>query len=115
MMLEQFQVQTCVHNLWIVERPQVLLAMVLALSPCLDNMVVAGLDDFPTFWECRYPQVPGIYSDEQVEAWKPIVKAVKQKGAIFFCQLWHVGRASHNGTTNLSSCCLNPKNKVGLS
>ncbi|GJP42127.1 hypothetical protein CLOM_g1726 [Closterium sp. NIES-68] len=42
-----------------------------------------------------YPNVPGIYTREQVEAWKPIVKAVKAKGGVFFCQLWHAGRASH--------------------
>ncbi|CAI7838542.1 unnamed protein product [Closterium sp. NIES-53] len=42
-----------------------------------------------------YPNVPGIYSREQVEAWKPIVKAVKDKGGVFFCQIWHSGRASH--------------------
>lgn len=45
----------------------------------------------------RYPQVPGIYTQEQVEAWKPVVKAVKDKGGLFFLQLWHVGRASHPG------------------
>lgn len=37
----------------------------------------------------------GIYSEEQVTAWKPIVQAVHDKGAVFFCQIWHVGRASH--------------------
>ncbi|EFJ10525.1 hypothetical protein SELMODRAFT_183867 [Selaginella moellendorffii] len=42
-----------------------------------------------------WPHSPGIWSDEQVQAWKPVVKAVHDKGAIFFCQLWHVGRASH--------------------
>lgn len=42
-----------------------------------------------------YPGTPGIWNDEQVEAWKPIVKAVKGKGAIFWSQLWHAGRASH--------------------
>jgi len=47
--------------------------------------------------ERRYPHTPGIFTKEQVEAWKPIVKAVKDKGAVFFCQLWHVGRVSHNG------------------
>lgn len=35
---------------------------------------------------------PGVWTTEQVEAWKPIVDAVHQKGAVFFCQLWHVGR-----------------------
>eukprot|EP00879_Flechtneria_rotunda_P030841 GHRR01033533.1.p1 GENE.GHRR01033533.1~~GHRR01033533.1.p1 ORF type:complete len:354 (+),score=113.72 GHRR01033533.1:2089-3150(+) len=42
-----------------------------------------------------YPQVPGIHTAEQVEAWKPVTQAVKDKGGIFLCQLWHVGRASH--------------------
>ncbi|CAJ1972620.1 unnamed protein product [Sphenostylis stenocarpa] len=32
---------------------------------------------------------------EQVEAWKPIVSAVHEKGGIFFCQLWHAGRVSN--------------------
>ena len=32
-----------------------------------------------------------------VEAWKKLVDAVHAKGAIIFCQLWHVGRASHQG------------------
>ncbi|KAL4420266.1 hypothetical protein ABPG77_003445, partial [Micractinium sp. CCAP 211/92] len=36
-----------------------------------------------------------IYTDEQVAAWKPIVQAVHDKGALFYCQIWHVGRASH--------------------
>jgi 12-oxophytodienoic acid reductase len=45
----------------------------------------------------RYPQVPGVYSPEQVEAWKPVVQAVHDKGGLFLCQLWHVGRASHSG------------------
>lgn len=43
-----------------------------------------------------YPNTPGIYTDEQKAAWKPIVEAVKDKGAIFFCQIWHCGRASHS-------------------
>ncbi|KAG6658203.1 hypothetical protein I3843_04G133300 [Carya illinoinensis] len=42
-----------------------------------------------------FPHVPGIYSEEQVEAWKKVVDAVHKKGGIIFCQLWHVGRASH--------------------
>ncbi|KAK4391288.1 putative 12-oxophytodienoate reductase 11 [Sesamum angolense] len=41
-----------------------------------------------------YPYTPGIWTKEQVEAWKPIVDAVHAKGAIFFCQIWHVGRVS---------------------
>ncbi|PKA66746.1 Putative 12-oxophytodienoate reductase 11 [Apostasia shenzhenica] len=42
-----------------------------------------------------YPSTPGIWTKEQVEAWKPIVNAVHEKGGIFFCQIWHVGRVSN--------------------
>ncbi|XP_073026238.1 putative 12-oxophytodienoate reductase 11 [Primulina eburnea] len=44
-----------------------------------------------------YPETPGIWTKEHVEAWKPIVDAVHQKGGIFFLQLWHVGRVSTYG------------------
>lgn len=39
---------------------------------------------------------PGIYSDEQGEAWKKVTAAVHAKGAPIFLQLWHCGRASHS-------------------
>ncbi|GLT63298.1 hypothetical protein SLA2020_358720 [Shorea laevis] len=42
-----------------------------------------------------YPETPGIWTEEQVEAWKPIVDAVHAKGGTFFCQIWHVGRVSN--------------------
>ncbi|XP_057974452.1 putative 12-oxophytodienoate reductase 11 [Malania oleifera] len=41
------------------------------------------------------PNSPGIWTREQVEAWRPIVNAVHEKGGIFFCQLWHAGRVSN--------------------
>ncbi|KAF5182797.1 12-oxophytodienoate reductase [Thalictrum thalictroides] len=44
-----------------------------------------------------YSDTPGIWTKEQVEAWKPIVDAVHAKGGIFICQLWHVGRVSNYG------------------
>ncbi|KAL9437713.1 hypothetical protein AB3S75_023563 [Citrus x aurantiifolia] len=42
-----------------------------------------------------YKHTPGIWTKEQVEAWKPIVAEVQAKGGIFFCQLWHAGRISN--------------------
>lgn len=33
----------------------------------------------------------------QVEAWKPVTKAVRDKGGIFFAQLWHCGRLTQPG------------------
>lgn len=49
----------------------------------------------------RSPNTPGIWTEEQVEAWKPIVDAVHAKGGVFFCQIWHTGRASTVGMTKL--------------
>ena len=42
-----------------------------------------------------YIQTPGIHTEAQVEAWKPVVEAVHAKGGKIFAQLWHVGRVSH--------------------
>jgi N-ethylmaleimide reductase len=39
---------------------------------------------------------PGIYNDEQAEAWKQVVAAVHARGTPIFLQLWHCGRASHS-------------------
>ncbi|CAI0556649.1 unnamed protein product [Linum tenue] len=44
-----------------------------------------------------YKDTPGIWTKEQVEAWKPIVDAVHAKGGIFFLQIWHCGRVSNTG------------------
>ncbi|XP_027150161.1 putative 12-oxophytodienoate reductase 11 [Coffea eugenioides] len=44
-----------------------------------------------------YVHTPGIWTKEQVEAWKPIVDAVHAKGGIFFCQICHTGRVSNYG------------------
>ncbi|GAB2267777.1 12-oxophytodienoate reductase 3 [Dionaea muscipula] len=41
------------------------------------------------------PHVPGIYTKEQIEGWKPVTEAVHAKGGKIMCQIWHVGRASH--------------------
>jgi N-ethylmaleimide reductase len=38
---------------------------------------------------------PGIYSDEQVAAWKQVTSAVHAKGGRIFMQIWHAGRAAH--------------------
>lgn len=42
-----------------------------------------------------YADVPGLYSPEQVAAWKTVTDAVHAEGGRIFVQLWHVGRISH--------------------
>lgn len=42
-----------------------------------------------------YPSTPGIYSRDQVNAWRPVTDRVHKAGGKIFLQLWHVGRAGH--------------------
>ncbi len=42
-----------------------------------------------------YADVPGIWSAEQVAAWKQVTEAVHAEGGQIVMQLWHVGRVSH--------------------
>jgi 2,4-dienoyl-CoA reductase-like NADH-dependent reductase (Old Yellow Enzyme family) len=41
-----------------------------------------------------YPNVPGIYSKDQITEWKKVTDAVHEKGGIIFLQLWHLGRVA---------------------
>ncbi|KAJ7749804.1 hypothetical protein DFH07DRAFT_828423 [Mycena maculata] len=41
-----------------------------------------------------YPHVPGIWSPEQVKAWKVVADAVHAKDSFIFMQLWALGRAA---------------------
>lgn len=53
-----------------------------------------------------YPNVPGIYTQAQIDGWKQVTAAVHAKQGRIFCQIWHVGRVSHpsylNGALPLS-------------
>jgi N-ethylmaleimide reductase len=42
-----------------------------------------------------WPSAPGLWSQEQVRAWKPIVRAVHGAGGRIIAQLWHMGRLVH--------------------
>jgi N-ethylmaleimide reductase len=42
---------------------------------------------------------PGLYTDEQVKAWKKVTDAVHAKGGHMFAQLWHTGRSSNVETS----------------
>lgn len=43
-----------------------------------------------------WPYAPGIWSDEQVEGWKPVTQAVHDAGGRIVLQLWHMGRTVHS-------------------
>jgi 2,4-dienoyl-CoA reductase-like NADH-dependent reductase (Old Yellow Enzyme family) len=65
-----------------------------------------------------YANVPGIWSAQQTEAWKPIVKAVHDKGGRIFAQIWHVGRVSDpsflNGELPVAPSAIAPTGHVSL-
>lgn len=42
-----------------------------------------------------WPAAPGIWNNEQVEAWKPVTEAVHKAGGRIVLQLWHMGRLVH--------------------
>ncbi|OGM39567.1 hypothetical protein ABOM_011787 [Aspergillus bombycis] len=42
-----------------------------------------------------YSNVPGIYNDAQLEAWKEVTKAVHAQGSHIYMQLWALGRAGN--------------------
>lgn len=46
---------------------------------------------------CAFDRAPGIFTHEQVEAWKPVTEAVHANGGRIFCQLWHCGRIGAAG------------------
>ncbi|MBJ6122384.1 alkene reductase [Sphingomonas mollis] len=43
-----------------------------------------------------WPFAPGLWSEAQVEAWKPVTKAVHDAGGRIVAQLWHMGRQVHS-------------------
>ncbi|HSZ51308.1 MAG TPA: alkene reductase [Caulobacteraceae bacterium] len=42
-----------------------------------------------------WPSTPGLWSDDQRDGWKPIVRAVHDAGGRIVAQLWHMGRLVH--------------------
>jgi N-ethylmaleimide reductase len=42
-----------------------------------------------------YQDTPGLYTSEQIDAWRKVTDTVHAKGGKIFVQLWHVGRISH--------------------
>ena len=53
-----------------------------------------------------WPFAPGLWSDEQVEGWRPVTDSVHAAGGRIVAQLWHMGRQVHSsviGTQPVSS------------
>ena len=65
-----------------------------------------------------YPNTPGIWSDDQVEGWKLITRAVHDRGGRILLQLWHVGRVSDpvylDNQLPISASAVRPAGHVSL-
>ena len=48
-----------------------------------------------------WPRAPGIWNEEQVEAWKPVTEGVHKANGRIVCQLWHMGRLARADTTGM--------------
>jgi N-ethylmaleimide reductase len=55
-----------------------------------------------------YARIPGIFNDQQVEAWKEVTSAVHEKGGKIFIQLMHTGRVTHHGNLPKGASVLAP-------
>jgi 2,4-dienoyl-CoA reductase-like NADH-dependent reductase (Old Yellow Enzyme family) len=65
-----------------------------------------------------YPHTPGIWSQEQVQGWRAVVREVHRAGGRILSQLWHVGRISdpsyHDGSAPVAPSAVRPKGHVSL-
>jgi N-ethylmaleimide reductase len=46
------------------------------------------------------PFTPGLYNDEQIEAWKKVTQSVHNNDGVIYAQLWHTGRVGHSVDRN---------------
>jgi 2,4-dienoyl-CoA reductase-like NADH-dependent reductase (Old Yellow Enzyme family) len=71
-----------------------------------------------TPWGVGYEGVPGIWTAEQTEGWKPVTRAVHERGGRILLQLWHVGRISDpdflGGEPPVAPSAIAPKGHVSL-
>jgi 2,4-dienoyl-CoA reductase-like NADH-dependent reductase (Old Yellow Enzyme family) len=65
-----------------------------------------------------YANVPGIWSPQQVEAWKLVTGSVHNAGGRIFAQIWHVGRISDpkflEGKLPVAPSAIRPAGHVSL-
>ena len=65
-----------------------------------------------------YANVPGIWSQQQTDAWKPVTESVHRVGGRIFAQIWHVGRISDprflDGLLPVAPSAIRPAGHVSL-
>src|SRR5690606_31647235 len=59
-----------------------------------------------------YPNIPGIFNQEQIEGWKRITQEVHKEGAKIFLQLMHTGRMGHVDSLPENAFLVAPSDKT---
>lgn len=62
-----------------------------------------------------YANVPGIYDDAQIEAWRKVTDAVHAKGSYIFCQLWALGRTANKDVAKAERITITSSSDIPLS
>jgi N-ethylmaleimide reductase len=55
-----------------------------------------------------YARIPGLFSDEQLRAWKEVTDAVHSRGGNIFAQIMHTGRIAHSNNLPAGAKVLAP-------
>ena len=66
-----------------------------AQRACVPGTLIISEATFISPRASGYPSVPGIWSQEQIAAWKEVVDAVHKAGSYIFLQLWALGRTAN--------------------
>ncbi|KAG2183622.1 hypothetical protein INT43_006630 [Umbelopsis isabellina] len=71
-----------------------------------DGGLIIGEGTFVSELAGHWPNVPGIYNDNQIKGWKNITDAVHAKGGIIYCQLGFMGRADSIPSVSASAIAM---------
>ncbi|KAL5412116.1 hypothetical protein PMIN06_009622 [Paraphaeosphaeria minitans] len=61
-----------------------------------------------------YANVPGIYSQEQIDSWKKVTEAVHKKGSFIYLQLWALGRVASSAQAEKEGITIKTSSPVAL-
>lgn len=61
-----------------------------------------------------YANVPGIYTQEQIDSWKKVTEAVHQKGSFIYLQLWALGRVADPAQAEKEGITIKTSSAVSL-
>ncbi|KKY15464.1 putative nadh:flavin oxidoreductase nadh oxidase family protein [Diplodia seriata] len=65
-----------------------------AQRACVPGTLLIAEATYASYAHAGYANVPGLYTPEQLAAWKKITDAVHAKGCQIWCQIWALGRVA---------------------